>query len=318
MPFNRRDPPNEISRVGAVGTGYGTDSHGAGRHEARRQTGTGRPRIPVPANATDCHHHIFDHHYPTAPGAEQFPDATIEDYRALQKRLGVTRHVIIQTSTYGTDNSLLLHALSAFGTEARGVAMVNTSVTDGELQRMADAGVRGIRLVLVRQSATDDRMLVPLAQRMNALGWHIDLHISAAQIVRLADVLVSLPCPVVFDHLGRVPGPAGVQHSAFAIIGAILDNGRNWMKLSGIYQDSVVGPPTYSDASKLAAAYATGWPDRVIWGTDWPHPSTHRQSIDEPDDALLLDALAEQVPDAAARRRILVDNPAALFGFPKV
>jgi len=279
-------------------------------------TGTERPRVPVPPNATDCHHHIFDHRYPVAPGQEQFPDASIEDYRMLQKRLGLSRQVVVQTSLYGVDNSLLLHALSVFGAEARGIAVVDTAVTDAELKHMHDAGVRGIRLVLIRPGATDDAMLVPLAQRMNALGWHVDLHISAAQIVRLADVLAALPCPVVFDHLGRIPQPAGTQHPAFAVIRTMLDKGKTWMKLSGIYQDTKIGPPTYADTSKLATAYATGWPDRVIWGTDWPHPSTRRQKIEKPDDALLLDMLAEQVPNEAARHRILVENPAALFGFP--
>jgi predicted TIM-barrel fold metal-dependent hydrolase len=284
----------------------------------KQSTGTERRLRALALDyATDCHHHIFNHHYPIALGAEQFPDATIEDYRGLQKRLGLTRHVIVQTSMYGIDNSLLLHALTVFGAEARGVAVVNTSVTDAELKRMADLGVRGVRLVLIRPGATDDEMLVPLAQRMNTFGWHIDLHISAAQIVHLADVLMDLPCPIVFDHLGRIPQPAGTQHPAYAVICAMLDKGRTWMKLSGIYQDTEVGPPTYSDTLKLAGAYAKGWPDRVIWGTDWPHPSARRQQIDKPDDALLLDALTEQVPDAAARQRLLVENPAVLFGFPK-
>ena len=280
-------------------------------------SGTERPHTPAPPNATDCHHHIFDHNFPLAPKAQPFPDASIEDYRLLQKRLGLTRNVVVQTSLYGTDNSLLVQSIKAFGPTARGVAVVDPTVTDAELKHMHDAGVRGIRLVLVRPSATGEGMLAPLAERMNALGWHVDLHISAAQIVRLADALKALPCPVVFDHLARIPEPAGAQHPAFAVVRDLLDKGRAWVKLSGIYQDTKVGPPTYADSSKLAVAFAKGWPERVIWGTDWPHPSTRRQKIDYPDDARLFDALAEQVPDKAARERILVQNPAQLYDFPK-
>ena len=314
--FNRRDLLKSMLGATAAGAGAFAAIDRAAGQAVQWSTGIERPHTPAPPNATDCHHHIFDHNYPIAPGQQQFPDATIEDYRMLQGRLGVTRHVVVQTSLYGTDNSLLLHALATFGAESRGIAVVNTGVTDAEMKHMHDAGVRGIRLVLIRPGATDDKMLVPLAQRMNAFGWHVDLHISAAQIVRLAEVLKSLPCPVVFDHLGRIPQPAGIEHPAYAVVRAMLDKGKTWMKLSGIYQDTKIGPPTYADTSRLAAAYAKGWPDRVIWGTDWPHPSTTRQKIDKPDDALLLDALAEQVPDTAARHRILVENPAALFGFP--
>lgn len=314
--FSRRKLLKGLLGATAAGaSGVGT-LDAAAAQAAKWSAGTERPRTPVPPNATDCHHHIFDHHFPIARGQQQFPEASIEDYRVLQKRLGLTRQVVVQSSLYGTDNSLLLHALASFGVKSRGVAVVNTSITDAELKRMHDGGVRGVRLVLIRPGATDDNMLVPLAQRMNTLGWHVDLHISAAQTVRLADTLKVLPCPIVFDHLGRIPQPASMQHPAYAVIRGMLDNGKAWMKLSGIYQDTRVGPPTYADTSKLAASFAKGWPDRVIWGTDWPHPSTRRQKIDKPDDALLLDALAEQVPDVAARHRILVENPAELYGFP--
>ena len=285
---------------------------------ARAQTvrwsaGSERPKTKAPANATDCHHHILSKHYPLAPGAPSLEDASIEDYRLLQKKLGTSRHVIVQSSIYGTDNSIIVDSLKAFGPEARGVAVVDTSVTDTELKRLHDAGVRGIRFVLIRGNATSTAMLKPLSQRVNELGWHIDIHAPGIQIAEIADQLNALPSQIVFDHLGRIPQPAGVEHPAFKVLTGLLDKGRTWMKLSGIYQDSKSGPPSYADTSKLAAIFAKQWPERVIWGTDWPHPSTNNK----PDDALLFDDLAEQVPDEKARHRVLVENPAALFGFPK-
>ena len=156
-------------------------------------------------------------------------------------------------------------------------------------------------------------MLKPLSQRVNELGWHIDIHAPGIQIAEIADQLNALPSQIVFDHLGRIPQPAGVEHPAFKVLTGLLDKGRTWMKLSGIYQDSKSGPPSYADTSKLAAIFAKQWPERVICGTDWPHPSTNNK----PDDALLFDDLAEQVPDEKARHRVLVENPAALFGFQK-
>ena len=269
------------------------------------------PRTVAPAGAADCHHHIFDKRYPSVPGMRDVPDASIEDYRALQKRLGLTRNVIVQSSVYGTDNSLLVDSLRVFGSQARGIAVVNESVTDAELKKLHDAGVRGVRFVLIRGNATSVGMLAPLSKRINDLGWHVDIHAPAGQYVEIADELRKLPSPIVFDHLGRVPQPAGDSHPAFAVFSELLDKGRAWMKLSGAYQDSKLGPPDYSDSSKLAATYVSRWPEPVIWGTDWPHPST----ANKPNGAVLFDLLAAQAPSEAARRRILVDNPAALFGF---
>jgi len=279
----------------------------------RWSAGSERPKTTAPANATDCHHHILSKHYPLAPGAPSLEDASIEDYRLLQKRLRTSRHVIVQSSIYGTDNSIIVDSLKAFGAESRGVAVVDTSVTDAELKRLHDAGVRGIRFVLIRGNATNMAMLKPLSERVNELGWHIDIHAPGNQIAEIADQLNALPSQIVFDHLGRISQPAGIGHPAFKALSGLLDKGRTWMKLSGIYQDSKSGPPNYADTSKLAATFAKQWPERVIWGTDWPHPSTNNK----PDDALLFDDLAEQISDERARHQVLVENPAVLFDFPK-
>ena len=276
--------------------------------------GSERPRAPAPAGAADCHHHIYDHRFPSDPKAQLHPpDALVADYRRLQQRLGTTRNVVVQPSTYGVDNRCMLDALAQFGATARGVAVVNTQVTDKELRQLHDGGVRGIRFNLVQTGATTPDMIEPLAARVHSLGWHVQLHMRADQISSIDDLLNRVRAPIVFDHMARIPGEAGVEHPAFRIVSGLLEQGRAWVKLSGAYMDSKVGPPTYADRGAIAKAFASLAAERCVWGTDWPHPTEKVK----PDDALLLDLLAEWVPEDTVRRSILVDNPETLYGFPK-
>ncbi len=244
------------------------------------------------------------------PKAKLHPaNATVADYRLLQQRIGTTRSVVVQPSTYGVDNRCLLDALSQFGlANARGVAVVNPSVSDAELKELGTAGVRGIRFNLVQTGATTPDMIEPLAKRISALGWHIQVNADAEQIMAEAALWARLPVPVVFDHLGHVPDPV---HPAFGVIGKLLHSGKAWVKLSGAYIDSKVGPPSYADRGPVAKAYVKEAPERLVWGTDWPHPTTN----DKPDDAILFDLLAQWAPDERTRARILVDNSAKLYGF---
>jgi D-galactarolactone isomerase len=174
-------------------------------------TGTEPATLKAPPKATDCHHHIYNSRFPIAPSATLKPgDATVADYRKLQRRIGTTRHVVVQPSTYGTDNSCLLDAMRQFGLhEARAVAVVDTTVTDTDLSRLAEAGVRGIRFNLAQAGATTVDMVTPLAKRIADRGWHVQVNADAALIVRNADLWAGLPCPVVFDHLAHVPEPEG-------------------------------------------------------------------------------------------------------------
>ena len=278
--------------------------------------GTERPRDAIPAGTVDCHHHIYDRRFPIAPSASLQPDdATVADYHVLQARLGTTRNVVVQPSTYGTDNRLLMEALSQFGAQARGIAVVDTGVSDLELKALNAAGVRGIRFNLIQSGATTFEMVEPLASRIAPLGWHVQLHMTGDQILPVADVLRRLPVPIVFDHIGRLPQPAGIQHPAFALIRRLLDGGRTWIKMSGPYQDTRVGPPTYADVASVARRFAAANPDRMVWASDWPHPT---ERLAKPDDAQLMDLLTDWVPDAATRVRILVRNPELLYGFPPV
>jgi predicted TIM-barrel fold metal-dependent hydrolase len=311
---------NDMNRR-AVLAAMGAAVVGAAVPEARAQqapwsTGTEPPKTRVPANATDCHHHIYSARFKIDPNSKLRPgDALVADYRLLQKRIGTSRHVVVQPSTYGVFNDGLVEALREFGPEARGVAVVNTSVTDDELKKLDAAGVRGIRFNLLFPGATTLEMLEPLAKRIAPLGWHVQFLMPVDMALAARDVLYRLPCPMVFDHLAHVPQPDGIAHPAFAMVVDLLQKGKAWVKLSGAYLDSKVGPPTYADLIGVAQAYVKAAPDRLVWGSDWPHPSEQGKPEPLPNDAVLFDLLAQWVPDETVRNRILVDNPAKLYGF---
>src|SRR5258707_5229155 len=286
---------------------------GASAQQVPYSAGTEAPKLKAPANACDCHMHIYDAKYPIAPSATlKPPDALVADYKLLQKRLGTTRNVVVTPSTYGTDNRVTLDAMAQIGATARGVPVVDTSVTDAELRRMNDLGIRGIRFNLVQAGATTIEMIEPLSKRVNDLGWHNQIHMKGEQIVGIEEVLLRGPSPIVFDHLGRLAQPNALDNPGFKTICKLIDKGKTWVKLSGAYVDTKVGPPTYSDTVAVARAYIKAAPERMVWASDWPHPTEK----EKPDDAVLFDLLAEWAPDEAMRTRILVQNPATLYGFP--
>jgi predicted TIM-barrel fold metal-dependent hydrolase len=238
----------------------------------------------------------------------------VSDYRLLQRRLGTTRSVVVQPSTYGSDNRCLVDALGQLGPASRGVAVVEPDVEDAELRALTDAGIRAVRVNFVSPQSwgtTTPEILATLARRVSPFGWHVQILMTADQIASHEGAIKALPTAVVIDHLGRIPGAEGVRHPGFAAVRRLLDGGRTWIKVTEPYEDSKLGPP-YADTSEVAKAYIQAAPQRVLWGTDWPHPT---QRGTKPDDALLLDLLADWAPDEATRQRILVDNPAELFGF---
>ena len=276
-----------------------------------------RPKFEVPANACDCHHHIYDKRFPASPHwTRGFSEATVADYRALQQRLGLSRNVIVQPSTFGVDNRCLLDALTQIGsTKARGIVVIDELTTDEELRHMFSLGVRGVRVNFMSPQTwgqTTLERLTSTAKRIAPLGWHVQILMSGDQIAAAEATLAGLPTQLVIDHLGRIPQPGGDMHEGTKAVLRLLANGRTWVKLSEPYEDSKVGPPGYEDASSVAKAYVSAAPNRTIWGSDWPHPTVAK---DKPDDADLLDLLEVWAPDAATRDRILVKNPAELFGF---
>jgi D-galactarolactone isomerase len=207
-----RDRPQagEDPHRGLWTTGLATPGASASPEEPARVGRTDPLRFPVPPKATDSHHHIYDARYPVDPSAQlQPPDATVADYRALQRRLGIERHVVVQPSTYGTDNRCLLDALSQFGKTARGIATVPDTVTDDELAALHEKGVRGLRFNLEYLVGVTVSMMEPLAKRIEALGWHIQVNATAAQLLAHRQLLASLSSPLVIDHMGQIPQPGG-------------------------------------------------------------------------------------------------------------
>ncbi|HSK41422.1 MAG TPA: amidohydrolase family protein [Arenibaculum sp.] len=260
--------------------------------------------------------HIYDSRFPYMPGAVlNPPEARVDAYRALQNRLGTSRTVVVTPSTYGTDNSCTLDAMAQLGPSARGVAVVDPGISDTELRRLADLGIQGVRFNVVRREATSIEMIEPVANRVADFGMHVQLHMKGDDIVGFRDMLRRLPATLVFDHLGRIPYPDGMNHGAYKVIRDLIDRDRAWVKVSGVYHESLVGAPSYADTSEMAASYVEAAPERVVWGSDWPHPTLHGAGKPMPDDAVLADLLVLWAPDEAVRHRILVENPARLYGF---
>lgn len=308
--WRRRD----VLITGAAAAVLAASGRTAAAQAVKWSEGTEAPKLKAPPNSCDCHHHIYDSRYPVDPKAVLRPgDATVADYRAFQKRIGTTRHVVVTPSTYGTDNRVTLDAVAAFGPEAAAVVVVNDKITDAELHKLDDQGARGIRFNLAQAGATTPEMIEPLAKRVNDLGWHIQINASAAKIMEIMPILEKVPSQIVFDHLAHIPEPAGINDPLFAKVRGLIDKGRTWVKLSGAYADTKVGPPTYADSTAVAQAYVKAAPERCVWGSDWPHPS---EKDKKPDDAVLFDLLLTWAPDDKTRRQILVENPSVLYGFP--
>ena len=278
--------------------------------------GTESPKLKAPANACDCHMHIYDPaRFRMVPSQRVPPtDAAVAQYRLLQRRIGTTRVVIVTPRNYATENHVTVDAIAQLGPNARGVAVLHPTVTDAELKRLHGAGVRGIRFSLSDPATavvTLD-MVEPLSKRVTDLGWHVQFNVLGEQVVEWAGLLRRLPSQTVFDHLAHPPLPAGIEHPSHGIIRGLIDRGRTWVKLSGAYSNTKVGPP-YPEATTIARAFVKAAPERMVWGSDWPHPSEAPDR--KPNDALLFDLLSEWAPDEATRHRILVENPTTLYGF---
>jgi len=290
-----------------------------GQQAVPNSAGTEPPKLRAPQGACDCHMHIYDAaRFPMPPSPRVAPsNATVADYRLLQKRIGTTRVVVVQPRNYAIDNRVTVDAIAQLGPNARGVAVLHPTVTDAQLRALHEAGIRGIRFTLGDPATAVVKvdMIEPLAKRVADLGWHVQFNVEGAQIVELADLLRRLPTQLVFDHLANPPLPAGIEHASHGIIRGLVDRGRTWVKLSGAYSNSKIGPPSYPEATKTARAFVKAAPERLVWGSDWPHPTMPNNN--KPNDALLFDLLTEWAPDEATRTLILVRNPEALYGFTK-
>lgn len=274
--------------------------------------GEAQPRLVPPSGSVDCHMHLYDSRIPAAPGATLLPpDASLQDYRQLQQRLGIRRMVIVTPSTYGTDNRVLLDGLLRSRGDARGVAVVASTITDAELAELHQAGVRGIRFNLsVGSQALDG--IEQLAARVAELGWNVQVA-TGPLLPEVAPRLLALPGKLVIDHMGHVPQPEGLKSEAYAALMKLLDTDRGWVKLSAPYLRSKTGAPLFEDVSRVASALISHRPERMLWGSDWPHPTL--PASQKPDDGQILDLLAGWAPEARTQAMILRDNPVQLYGF---
>ncbi len=276
-------------------------------------TTTRAPKQKAPPLTCDCHFHIFGPYetFALSPGRTYDPPpALVPDYLAMAEKLGIERMVVVQASISGTDNAVTLDAVRQFGQHrARAVAVIDATFTDATLKQMHDAGVRGVRFNLSSGNGTPIEQLDSIAHRVASLGWHIQVFVEGETLAQMAPALGKLPVEIVIDHCGGVKAGLGLEHPQFRALLGLLDSGRAWVKLCS-YRVSSAGQP-WSDPAPNVRAFVERFPERCVWGTDWPHP----QMNPAPEAGLLLDQLFEWVPDAATRRRILVDNPAKLYGF---
>jgi len=304
----------------------------------RRRLASAQPSQPVtavnfavPAGACDCHTHIHGDPaaFPLFAGRVYTPEVALPDQMAaLHKALGLQRVVIVTPSIYGTDNSATLFGMKARGNDARGVAVIDDKTPDAALDAMGRAGIRGIRLNLATSGINDPavgraRFTAALA-RVTARNWHIQINTNLAMIAAIKDLVATSPVPVVFDHFGGARAELGVRQPGFADLVDLVRSGRAYIKISAAYRSSSAAPD-FPDVVPLARALVGANRERVLWGTDWPHPNpvpppggkaTDVTPLLQIDDGRVLNLLPVWAPDPATRKMILVDNPARLYGWP--
>jgi predicted TIM-barrel fold metal-dependent hydrolase len=293
-----------------------------------------QPRTPVnfevPAGACDCHTHIHPDpaRFPFFAGRSYTPEpASAEQMAALHKALGIQRVVIVTPSVYGTDNSATLHGMKARGADARGVAVIDARTSENDLEAMDRAGVCGMRLNLLTAGISDPEVgrqrLRDSIPRAAKRGWHVQINTSPAMVAAVRDLVASSPVPIVFDHFAGARPQLGLDQPGYPELLDLVRSGKAYIKISGVYRSSKHAPE-YADMAPFAKALIAANSDRVLWGTDWPHPDPAPppggKAIDvspllQIDDGVLLNLLPVWAPDAALRRRILVENPARLYRF---
>ena len=286
-------------------------------------TGPSKPTLKLPTGAVDAHCHVFGpgDTFPYAPQRKYTPcDASKDHLFALRDHLGFERNVVVQATCHGSDNRAMVDALLHANGKARGVATVTRDISDADLQALHDAGVRGVRFNFVKRLVdfTPKEELIEIANRIKPLGWHVVIYFEAVDLPELWDFFTALPTTVVVDHMGRPDVTQPVDGPEFALFERFMTEHPNvWSKVTCPERLSVSGPkalndatPTYTDVVPFAQRLIASFPDRVLWGTDWPHPNLKDHM---PDDGLLVNFIAQIAPDEATRQRLLVDNPMRLY-----
>jgi predicted TIM-barrel fold metal-dependent hydrolase len=319
--LNRRD-----LLLASVAAGIAVQNREAFAKAAQPST---KVNFEVPAHACDCHTHIhLPEKYPFFAGRVYTPEpATPEEMAALHKALGFERVVIVTPSVYGTDNRATLEGIKFRGDTARGVAVIDDKTPESDLDAMGKAGIKGIRVNLATNGVNDPsigrKRLEAAIDRVKARGWHVQVYTNLPLLTNIKDVLAASPVPVVFDHFGGADASLGLEQPGWAELVEAVKSGKVYVKISGAYRLSSKAPD-YPDAVPFAKALIAANPERLVWGSDWPHPDSSitpgRKPTDlaplyQIDDGRVLNQLAVWAPDAATRKTILVDNPVRLYGF---
>ena len=275
-----------------------------------------KPTFVVPRGTCDAHCHIFGPatRFPYAKNGSYIPpDAPFEALCALHDFLGIDRAVIVHASCHGADMRVTLDAIARSNGRFRGTAIIDETYTDADFQRMHDGGVRAVRFNFVQHlgGRPDMAFFQRTIDRIAPMNWHLILHLDAVDLVEFRSVFEALPLPFVIDHMGRVRAADGLDQQPFRVLLDFMKSEKAWVKICGSERVSSMGPP-FTDAAPFAQALVRAAPDRILWGTDWPHPNVGKH---KPNDGSLVDLLPIMIPDAAVRQKVLVDNPARLYGF---
>jgi D-galactarolactone isomerase len=258
----------------------------------------------------DCHVHVYDRRWSLAPTATFVPPAaSAQSYKVVQDELGLSRVIVVQPTGYAFDNGCTLDAMAQLGAGARGVVVVPPDIADAELHRLHQLGVRGVRFMMLSGGVLSWQDLQPIADRIAKFGWNINLQLNGHDLHQHVNQLLTLPCRLVIDHLGKFLGPVHQDSPGLLALERLLDQGRCWIKLSAPYETSKDGPPRYADVLPLAKHLAQRFPERGLWASNWPHPNVNPTPSNR--------ALLQWARDifGPASQRILVDNPAQLYGF---
>jgi D-galactarolactone isomerase len=270
-------------------------------------------KVSVPKGACDTHMHFYDQAVPGAPGTFLPGHFVVEDYRALQKRLGLERVIVVQPNAYKDDNRVTVDSIQKLGKGAKGVAVVKPDVADSELERLTKAGICAVRIMTLHGGMLGFDVMDKVMARVRPFGWHANIQLDGRELPKYEAQIKRLPSNFVIDHTGKFLEPVAPDHEAFKSLLRLVDTGRCWVKLSAPYETSKSGPPKYEDVAKLAKILVKKAPERMLWASNWPHPSAPKEKL--PKDEDLLDLLADWAPDEKAQKRILADNPAELYGF---
>lgn len=321
--FTRREIVKGAVIAGAAGLAWRPDVSIASASQPSTPV-----NFEVPEGACDCHVHTFDpQHFPYSPTRPYTPEpVSVGELQSLHKALHMSRVIVVQTTVYATDNTGALDAMKKLGSRARGVAVIDEKTPDSALDEMDRAGVRGIRLNLETAGETDPaagrKRFQAAVERIKNRKWHIQIYARLSVIDGIKDQVAAAPMPVVFDHFAGTQAAPGVDQPGFSSLLGLLKSGKAYVKISAPYRSSTLAPD-YPDVAAIAKAMIAANPQRILWGSDWPHPgipvpgrsNSEITPFFKIDDGQILNLLPKWVPDAAVRRTILVENPAKLYGF---